>query len=60
MTLRRQKAMGENRGRMDYIDLLVKTLQEHEKILDGLIGALGNLVDELKQIVSRLKEKEDA
>jgi len=38
-------------GRVAYIDLLVKTLEEHEKALDALIERLANRLEQLDKVL---------
>jgi len=38
-------------GRVAYIDLLVKTLEEHEKALDALIGRLTDRLERLDKVL---------
>jgi hypothetical protein len=50
----------EDGGRSNYLDLLITTLMEHEKNLDGLIERLENLYRNSKTIEVKTKGLYDA
>jgi len=46
----------EDVGRASFLDLLITTLQEHEKNLDSLIERLERIVQELTDLLEKVKE----
>lgn len=50
----------EDRGRAGYLDLLITTLMEHEKNLDGLTARLEKIAENLSLVKETALEKEKA
>ena len=48
-------SLGE-KGRVDYLDLLIKTLMDHEKKLSEIIGRLEDICEQLSEILGRDEE----
>jgi len=46
----------EDVGRASFLDLLITTLQEHEKNMDSLIERLERIVQELTDLLEKVKE----
>jgi len=46
----------EDAGRASFLDLLITTLQEHEKNMDSLIERLERIVQELTDLLEKVKE----
>jgi hypothetical protein len=47
----------EERGRSSYLDLLISTLMEHEKNMDGLVEKLEKIAKELSAIYEEASSK---
>ena len=51
-------SLGE-KGRVDYLDLLIRTLMDHEKKLSKIIDRLEDICKQLSEILEEIKNRHE-